>query len=74
VGSDIIRIDRGFGPWCNVCHKSVDSWECEYGLVAGRTIGGSYQAYTGEVIFTVRCHGEVFSVSNFRGVLERSRA
>lgn len=61
-------------PWCNICRKPVDSWEKQYGLETYNTPSGYGHIHTGEVIFTVRCHGEVFSISNTRGVLERSRA
>lgn len=57
-------------PWCNKCNKPVDF--CE---VIGRIFSTHPSNHlphtkpTGEKIITIRCHGEQFKVSNWRGVV-----
>jgi len=59
-------------PFCEVCQRPVDCIEFEYRLetVCGWEDGGVLHYYhTGEIIVTVRCHGETFRMSNTRGRL-----
>lgn len=62
-------------PWCEQCHKPVEEWSYET-PIAEKPSGMFSRSYfrefenTGEVIITVKCHGEVWRASNWRGRLE----
>jgi hypothetical protein len=55
-------------PICVQCERAVDSVDVETPteIIAGAY--GSAMGHTGEVIMTVRCHGEKWRISNWRGV------
>jgi hypothetical protein len=65
------KIPDGY-PWCNKCNKPVDSIVYETPL-REKPISLYRHNYfremehTGEVIVTVKCHGEEWKVSNQRG-------
>jgi hypothetical protein len=56
-------------PHCEKCNKPVDEVEVENCL--DYTSNGFYLVphYTGERILTIRCHGEKWKYSNWRGAL-----
>lgn len=67
-------------PYCNVCNKPVADIEYEnvietiWGMWGPNGPGDNsgptpFAHHTGEIIVTIRCHGEVYRVSNFRGRL-----
>lgn len=53
--------DRGY-PWCTVCNKEVESFEIET-PVARNPWSGQLVGHTGEVIVTIKCHGEKWKQS-----------
>jgi hypothetical protein len=63
-------------PWCNRCQKLVDEWSYETSIAEKpRGLFGEYPylrefVNTGEIIITVKCHGEVWKASNWRGWLK----
>lgn len=57
-------------PYCETCKKPVEWFSWEYPTVVNPDESGTLWAdHTGEKILTVRCHGRVHKVSNWRGVL-----
>ena len=59
--------ERAEYPWCERCNKYVDVIGTETPVIACHTPRGSWYEHTGEVIVTVRCHGETWQMSNWRG-------
>lgn len=61
--------NRSWWPQCTVCGKPVDSiqWDTPVDCVWG--YHGPTPFYTGEIIITVKCHGEIWTFSNWQGVL-----
>jgi hypothetical protein len=62
--------DRDPYPHCIKCGRRVDSFRIETPAVKE---GPRYQdkfVNTGEVIFTVECHGETWRASNWRGLID----
>jgi hypothetical protein len=56
-----------------VCNKPVDGWSIEYGMNTIHSYAGqSFIVSSGEVIVTVRCHGESITISNWRGIIEKT--
>jgi len=56
-------------PFCTKCGRSVDMVECEYVIELMSRYPYPRYDHTGEIILAIRCHGEVFEISNWRGVL-----
>lgn len=59
-----------FAAYCNKCGRHVDTIEYETPIQAlpnWKRFGMLEGKHTGEVIITIKCHGETFTVSNWRG-------
>jgi hypothetical protein len=63
------RESDGF-PICLKCNRPVDEWDYETPVERIHSWNGSSMAvHTGEIIVTIKCHGETWRASNFRGRL-----
>ncbi len=64
------RPDPPARPFCEKCQRTVEEFQWETPLEE-ITCGphNVRMQRTGEVIITVRCHGEVWAMSNWRGRL-----
>lgn len=61
---DITNIGHGRFPMCLKCNRSVDSFEIETPVTAIDMGNGIHQLeHTGEIIVTVKCHGETYQQS-----------
>lgn len=56
---------------CEKCGRQVDEWTINWVIVRQPHPSGYVEArQTGEVIVTVKCHGETWRISNRRGKLD----
>ncbi len=60
-------------PFCLKCQRNVEELEVETLVETIHGWQGSTSHHTGEVIVTVRCHGEQWKASNWRGILKKRR-
>lgn len=61
-------------PFCEKCKRVVESFEWETPVtVVPSDRYFREMVHTGEIIVTIRCHGEEWAMSNFRGRIEPER-
>jgi hypothetical protein len=56
-------------PWCTKCNKPVENVERQTPIEIDSYYRFPTHRHTGEVIITFSCHGESFTISNWRGIL-----
>jgi hypothetical protein len=68
--NDLEKFERDGRPWCNVCNQYAEEFGVETPVetvwLPNRI---ARYAHTGEIIVTVKCHGEIWKESNWRGRL-----
>lgn len=56
-------------PHCNICNQPVGEFHIEYPLEIKSIYPYIQKGHTGEIIITIKCHGDLFKISNWRGIL-----
>lgn len=67
VGTGLSCVSAVQPPFCLRCQRTVEEWSVETPVETVWSYLGGQQFHTGEVIVGVKCHGEAWKASNWRG-------